>query len=315
MLGGMIFFFYGPNTYALRQELRRLINTYVDRTGSNFGLERIDGTGVTKSELKSSLQAVPLLSTSRLVIIEGLGANKTVAEHIGELLQDMPESTVAAFVDPEVDRRTSYFKTLAAEARTVDFPHLSGAKLDKWIRQEVARQGAKITPAASRRLVEVAGEDQWRLAAEIAKLASFRPEITPITVDELVEPGFGETIFNLVDAMTAGRSGTALKLYRGLILQRTNEIYILTMIIWQLRNLLLAKAAGDLPPNELAKQAGLSPYVSTKAVAKRLDFSLDTLKEAFSAAVDCEYRIKSGQSPAEAAVEQLIYQVAVRARQ
>jgi DNA polymerase III delta subunit len=106
----------------------------------------------------------------------------------------------------------------------------------------------------------------------------------------------------------------ALGLYRGLILQRTNEIYILTMIEWQLRNLLLAKASGDLPPSELTRQAGLSPYVATKAVAKRADFSLETLKTAFLEAVDCEYRVKSGRVPAEAAVEQLIYQVAAQAR-
>ena len=314
MLCGMVFFFYGPNTYALRQEVRRLIDTYVSRTGSDFGLERVDGTKVTEPELRMALQAMPFLSTSRLVIIEDLGTNKPASDHIGDLLGYVGESTVAVFIDSEVDRRTSYFKTLVAEARGVEFAVLTGPKLEKWVRQEVTRQGARITPAASRRLIELAGEDQWRLSGEIAKLANYRSEITPATVDELVEPGFSETIFNLVDAMTAGRSGVALKLYHGLILQRTNEIYILTMIIWQLRNLLLAKAAGDLPPSELTKRAGLSPYVATKAVAKRVDFSLETLKAAFLEAVECEYRIKSGQVPAEAAIEQLIYDVATRAR-
>lgn len=309
----MIFFFYGANSYALRQEVHRLSDAYVSRTGSDFGLERVDGTKVTAQELSAELQTVPFLSTSRLVIVENLGANKVVAGEIERLTTNLPESTVVVFIDTEVDRRTNYFKTLSANAKAVEFVQLSGSKLETWVRQEVTRQSAKISPNATRRLIELVGEDQWRLSSEIGKLANYSEEITPATVEEMVEPAFSDTIFNLVDAMTAGRGGLALKLFQGLILQKTSEIYILTMIQWQLRNLLLAKASGGITPSELTKQTGISPYVATKVVAKRRDFSLDILKVAFAAAVDCEYRIKSGQAPAEAAVEQLIFQISSQA--
>ena len=308
----MIFFFYGQNSYALRQEVRRLTDTYVSKTGSNFGLERVDGLKVTAQELTAELQTVPFLSTSRLVIVQELGSNKTVAGR-SRRSPRMPASTVVVFIDTEVDRRTSYFKTLSGIAKAVEFSQLSGSKLETWVRQEVARQSAKISPNATRRLIELVGEDQWRLSSEIGKLSNYSEEITPATVEEMVEPAFSETIFNLVDAMTAGRGGLALKLFQGLIQQKTSEIYILTMIQWQLRNLLLAKASGGITPSELAKQTGISPYVATKVVAKRRDFSLDILKAAFTAAVDCEYRIKSGQAPAEAAVEQLIFQISSQA--
>lgn len=303
----MTFFFYGPNTYALRQEMQRLIAAYCKKTGSDFGLERIDGAKVTASGLAAALQTTPFLVTSRLVIIEGLGANKGVAGDLAKVIKDVPESTVVIFVDTEVDRRTAYFKTLSADSKPVEFEPLSTMRLEAWVRQEVAKQGGKIGSQAIRRLIELAGEDQWRLSGEIAKLVNYAPEVTPLTVDELVEPSFSETIFHLVDALTAGRTATALRLFRGLVMERTNEIYILTMIQWQLRNLLLAKTAGGLKPSELAKRAGLSPYVASKAVAKAQDFSQEVLAKAFVAAVDCEYQIKSGETPAEVGLEQLIF--------
>ena len=310
----MILFFYGSNTFELRQELGKLTRAFIKRTGSDLGLERIDGAKLGKNELAGMVQAAPFLSSSRLVIIEGLGGNKTVADGLDKILDKVPSTTVLVLADPEIDRRLSYYKqTVAAADQAVEFKPLQGPALEAWVRKEAARHGAKIAPQAIRRLVELAGEDQWRLSGELAKLASYKTAIGVGEVDELVEPGFSETIFNLVDAMTAGRAASALKLYRGLIEQRTAELYILSMVQWQLRNLLFAKASAGMAPPELAKKAGLSPYVATKAAAKQRDFKEDVIKQAVAAAADCEYRIKRGELPAEEAVEQLIWQVAALA--
>lgn len=308
----MVFFFYGPNTYASRQQVNSMVETYIKKTGSNFGLERVEGASANINNLRAALQAIPFLATSRLVIVEKLGANKAAADKVGELVRSVPESTVAVFYETEVDKRTNYFKTLSEQAETVLFEQLSSTQLEAWAKKEIGRLGGSIEPRALRRLVELVGDDQWRLAQEVNKLVNYRPHIEQEQVDGLVQAGFTENIFDLVDAMTSGRAKTALEIYRGLLVERTSEIYVLTMIIWQLRNLLLAKTAGSIPPPELAKRAGMSPYVATKALSKQRQFSEEALKAAFTRAVDCEYRIKSGQIPGELAVEQLIFGIATQ---
>jgi DNA polymerase-3 subunit delta len=310
----MTFFFYGPNTYELRQELGKLTRTFIKRTGSDLGLERVDGQKIGRAELTGLVQAAPFLSSSRLVIIEGLAGNKPISEGLDKLLDKVPATTVLVLADPEIDRRSIYYKQVSVGAnQAVEFKPLQGAALEAWVRKEAARHEAKIAPQAIRRLIELAGEDQWRLSGELAKLASYKPAIGVAEVDELVEPGFSETIFSLVDAMTAGRAATALKLYKGLLEQRTAELYILSMVQWQLRNLLFAKTSVGMAPPELAKKAGLSPYVASKAAAKQRDFREDVIKQAVSAAADCEYRIKRGEVAAQEAVEQLIWRVATLA--
>jgi len=307
----MTLFFYGSNAYALRQQLTTMVEAYRRKAGSDFGLERIDGTSVSVRELSANLAAVPFLATSRLVIVEGAAGNKSAADKLAGVLAGVPESTVAVFVERQPDQRTVGFKALLKADKVVKFEPVTGPRLSVWVKAEAARLGGEIDAAAVRELIDTAGEDQWRLAEEINKLVNFAPKVTAQSVRELVAASVERSIFDLVEAMTAGRTGPALGLYRDLLSQRESEMYVLTMIQWQLRNLLLASSAPDgMSPAELAKEAGLSPYVVGKAMtaAGRMDEA--RLASAYVAAADCEYDIKTGRMRAEAAVEQLIYRVA-----
>lgn len=306
----MIFLFYGPNTYAMRRKLSQMVETYRQRAGSDFGLERVDGSRVGAESLHGLLIATPMFSSSRLVVIESISANKAVAEQALKLLPLVPETTVAVFVEPAIDQRTSFFKALLKAAKPGKFEKLQLAQLNAWVRQQAAKHDAQIEPRAVSLLLEMVGDDQWRLEQEVQKLANYNPAISAESVRELVDPGYHQTIFDLVDAIVAGRLKLALETYRGLLGARTSEIYILTMIIWQLRNLLLAKTAGKMPPAELAKRTGMSPYVAGKATTTASRYSYEMLKTAFQAAVETDYRVKSGEGAGEVLVEHLICRLA-----
>jgi DNA polymerase-3 subunit delta len=238
-----------------------------------------------------------------------------MAEKIAKLMQGVPASTVAVFVDREVDQRTIVFKQLSKADKVVKFEALSGPKLLGWVRAEVERSGGSAEPAAVRELVEMAGEDQWRLGGEINKLVNYDPVVTVTNIRALVASSVEQSIFDLVEAMSAGRTAAALAGYRTLIQQRQSEIYILTMVQWQLRNLLLAKMApSQMSPQELAKAAGMSPYVAGKMAAAQGRIGEKSLRQAYASAADCEFDIKSGRTKAEVAVEQLIYTVTTSAR-
>jgi DNA polymerase-3 subunit delta len=307
----MTIFFYGPNTYALRRQLSQMMETYLTKTGSDFGLVRVDGAAVKAQELSAALMATPFLASSRLVIVEGAATNKSLADKLSAMMTKVPDTTVAVFVEREVDQRTKAYKLLMGADKVVKFEPLSGPKLLGWVKAEVERLGGRIEPPVLRELVETAGEDQWRLSGEINKLVNYAPQVSVEAVRTLVAPSIERSIFDLVEAMAAGRVASALAGYRGLLEQRESEIYILTMIQWQLRNLLLAKTApATMSPGELAKTAGISPYVAGKMAAAQGSVSEAGLKAAYAAAADCEFDIKTGRTKAEVAVEQLIWRVA-----
>jgi DNA polymerase-3 subunit delta len=308
----MIFFFYGPNAYGARHEIHRMTEAYVKKTGSDLGFERIDGSNLNLKSLQSTLQASPFLATSRLVIVDDFGKVKVTSEALEATLAVIPSTTVAVFYDGEVDQRTAYFKTMQKIARTVKFEAMSSSELTNWIMAEAKRLGGSIDRPTAQALLAAAGEDQWRLSGELSKLVSYQTKISKETVALMVVPTLNQSIFDLVEAMTAGRGKAAMSAYHELLAERTNEIYLLTMVIWQLRNLLLARTAVGLAPNDLAKVAGMSPYVAGKAMQAARSFDESTLKQAFLAATECEYRIKSGREPAQPAVERLILEVATK---
>lgn len=306
----MILFFYGPNSYASRRKLQDMVATYKKKTGGDLGLERIEGASTNVKSLVAALQAVPFLTSSRLVIVEYLGANKTASAKIADIIKDVPETTVVVFYEKDVDKRTAYFKHLELDAQVQYFAQLGPTQLAIWIRGQLKAQEAAIEPAAMAELVDRVGDDQWRLEQEILKLANHSQQITRTDVQLLVEPGRDENIFGLVEAIAAGRTNQALTQYQLLLAGGTNEMYMLSMILWQLRNLLLAKTAGAISAAELAKTAAMSPFVAQKSLAKVAQLSEERLKQAFLAATKTEYKIKTGAGRPEELVELLIYNLA-----
>lgn len=305
----MIFFFYGPNTYMLRQKLRQMTATYVEKSGSDFGLERIDGAAVTAEKLRANLQASPFLANSRLVIIENLGKNKAVNAKIQQIISDVPTTTVAVFVETEPDARTTYYKYMLKLTKPVFFEALPQAKLISWAKSEIERFGGTAERDAINLLLDMTNGDQWRLSEEIQKVVNYNVKVTSANVTLLVEAGLDQNVFDLVDAMTGGREGEALRIYQRLLAAREDEFKILGMIEWQLRNLLLAKAAGQIPSAELAKVAGMSPYAAGKMQTASRRYDIEILKTAFKNAVDTEDAMKKGITPSAVAVELLIYRV------
>ncbi len=306
----MIFFFYGPNSFASRRKLQAMVSTFLTKTKSDMGLERIDGATTTVPGLVASLQAVPFLSTSRLVIVEYLGANKSVASQIDKIIAEVPASTVVVFYEKDLDKRSQYFKTLKDKAKAQEFGSLSTSQLLAWIMTETKRLGGSIDRGSANELLNRAGEDQWRLEQELLKLVNYNPKVTKETVGELVDPARDDNIFALVEAVTAGNTETALDRYHDVLDAGGGELYVLSMITWQLRTLIVAKASGGMSAAELARTAGMSPFVAQKATARQASFSFEQLRDAFLAAVDTEYKIKTGAGTPEELVELLIYEVA-----
>lgn len=282
----MILFFYGANTYAARAKLAQLKEQYITKNGNDFGLDQLDGERIKLQELVQQLQAVPFLATSRLIIIENLSKNKTVAEEILDRFEQVPESTIVVLYDPEVDKRGKYFKALSKLPKAVEFKPLAPPALMRWMEEEVIKLGATIDRPATQELLQRCGDDQWRLHGEITKLATHAEKITKADVEALAETSEEQNIFAFLDSVMAGNLRASLGGLERLQAAGQNEMYILTMILWQLRQVLIAKLGGT---PKSSKAVGLARNVDEKR-----------LKDMYTAAVDCEYGIKTGKAqPAE----------------
>lgn len=306
----MVLFFYGPNVYASRQKLRELVARFKKSSGSDFGLERIDGSKATADQIVSAITALPFLGGHRLVVVEDMLANKDIVASVIANLNRVPEVNVVVFYERQADQRTKGFKDLVKVTRAKKFEPLEGSRLVQWLRKTAQDKGGSFDSETAQYLIERAGNDQWRLSQEIAKLINYESKVSKDAIKQLVEPVFEQTIFDLIEAVSDGQLKRALELYQGLRNNKAEPLYILSMLGWQLHNLLIVKAAEELPASEIAKDFGMSPFVinKTRRLNGRVDF--DTLNLTYDSVIETDFKLKTGGGEPDLLMEQLIINLA-----
>jgi DNA polymerase III delta subunit len=107
---------------------------------------------------------------------------------------------------------------------------------------------------------------------ELDKLLIHNPKITRQTIELLTEPTPQSTIFELLEAAFNGNARRAMALYDEQRAMKVEPQQIIAMIAWQLHIIALVKTAGQRSPDQIAKEAKISPFVvkKTASVARKI---------------------------------------------
>jgi DNA polymerase-3 subunit delta len=202
-----------------------------------------------------------------------LGNNKVVSGQIEQIIDSAVDSTDIIFYEPNPDKRTSYFKVLKSQTQLEEFNELDPRELAKWLVDEAKKQAGSLSQADANYLVDRIGANQEQLANELDKLITYDPKISRQTIDLLTEKTPQSKVFDLLDAAFGGNKERALQLYEEQRAQKVEPQAIMAMMAWQLKLLALAKTAGNRTNQQIAKDAGLSPYPIMKAqnLARKID--------------------------------------------
>lgn len=262
----------GTNHYLLKKHLDELADKFTADHGG-LAVERIDAEEADAQAILDSVQSLPFLSARKLVIIRNIGASKAASGQIEQIIDAAGDTTDLIFYEPAPDKRMAYFKVLKAKTELEEFSEMEAGKLAEWLVEEAKNRGGQISRADADYLTERAGAGQEQLANELAKLVTYEPEVTRDTIDRLTEKTPQSKVFDLLDAAFGGNKKRALELYAEQRAQKVEPQAIMAMVAWQLKLLALAKAAGNQSPNQIAKDAGLSPYPVQKAqnLARKID--------------------------------------------
>ncbi len=262
----------GANHYLLKKRLDELVGKFAAWHGE-LAVERIDAEEAEPQAILDSVQSLPFLSARKLVVIRNIGANKTASGQIEQIIDAAGETTDLIFYEPTPDKRVAYFKVLKAKTELEEFHEPEAGELADWLVKEAKKQDGKISRADAGYLVERVGAGQEQLANELAKLVIYEPEVTRDTIDRLTEKTPQSKVFDLLDAAFGGHKKRALELYAEQRAQKVEPQAIMAMVAWQLKLLALAKAAGNKNSNQIAQDAGVSPYPVQKAqnLARKID--------------------------------------------
>ncbi|OGN27413.1 MAG: DNA polymerase III subunit delta [Candidatus Yanofskybacteria bacterium RIFCSPLOWO2_01_FULL_49_17] len=301
----MIIFLYGSDRYRLYQNRDLVVQKFKDKHGA-ISIQTVDGPASdAPAQFKAALSNNSFFNDIQLVIVRDIFSNPASSEKIGELLDqydtlnDRQRIVVAIHPGPKSSARSSEVLKLLLNKKNLvrEFEPLSETQFEKWLKSEARQREVSFAPGAAKHLMLLTGGDSWRAVNELEKLSNYsKGAVTAAAIDELVLTETEPEIFAFIDALGSRNKPKALELlYRELSL-RQDPYYLLSMIIYQFRTLLMVRDAMERTGNAsaIASETGLKPFVVNKMKTAAARYTLQDLRRVYQTLCDLELGAKQG---------------------
>lgn len=315
----MYYFLFGEDTYSINKKIEYLKKRFLKTDPSGINVSEVDGSSINFSNYQSLILTAPFLSSKRLIFIKNVFQNSDneIKKKIVSELKKIPESTILFFVEFVIpDQRSGLFKALNKPKVAQKFDLLTGLSFRNWVKGKLMENGASIEQEALVLFEQYLLGDLWRAESELQKLVLYKKaitenkkiEITSDDINKMVKSESQSNIFDFIDALSNKNSKKAINFFEKLINDGQNELYILTMIIYQYRNMiiisdLLSRGKSQF---EIQKITKIHPFVIKKTLALIKKYNQSLLEKIYFLLQETDFGLKSGKISAEIALPRLI---------
>lgn len=305
----MLYFIFGEDNFRSQKHFFEVRDFYKkqgtpfflcdfsDKLSASFDISAIDN--IFKSNT--------LFSGSKLVVIKNLFKNTDIdfQKQLLTILKnrkiDEAKDIMVIFYENNAVGSNSLRKWLEQKAKRVkEFPLLKKKELERWLIKEEQKMGLKLTSEGRQLLLISFPSDTGSIYCSLEKLALIKKGlISKKLIEENLFLPLSSNIFSFLDNLVEGNTKKAFWLLETLMNQGIHPLYILKMIIFQFRNLLIIK-------NLQTKPSSMHPYVFQKLYPLAKVISLETLKSIFQRLLYYDRRIKQGNIDGEVALEMFL---------
>jgi DNA polymerase-3 subunit delta len=307
----MIIFLYGPDTYRSRQKLNEIIEHYQKIHKSGLNLKILDLKEGNFQDFQNEVQSVSMFAEKKLIVLKDALGNKNFLENFLKNSKKFVESKdIILFYEKGEVPKDKFTEFLKKYGKSQEFQLLNEERLKNWIIKEFESYKVKIEPKALELLISYVGSNLWQMSNEIRKLVNYKrgEKIKKEDVELLVKPKIETDIFKTIDALASKDKKQALELIHKHLEKGDSPLYLLSMINFQFRNLLITK---DLiqkyrSPYILSKVTHLHPYIIKKSYSLTQKFTIQELKKIYQKIYQTDLNIKTGKIELETALDLLI---------
>ena len=301
---------YGEEAYLKKQYKDKLTKAMLPESDTvNYAY--YEGKGTNPAELIDLAETMPFFADRRLIVVDNSGFFKNATPELADYIKNMPETACFIFVESEVDKRGKMYKAVKDKGRAVEMGRQDEKTLLYWLAGMVKKEGKQIKESTARYLVAKTGTDMENLEKEMEKLFSYtlgQTEITVQDVDEICTTQVTNKIFDMVEAVAAKQQKQALDYYYDLLALKEPPMRILYLLARQFKLLMEVKDLSgrgyDKP--QIAKTAGLHPFVAGKYIKQCRSFSKEELRSIMEEAANTEEMVKTGRLNDRMSVELFI---------
>ncbi len=218
----------------------------LDSATREFNREVLDGEEAEPEAIVSALQAFPLRSSRRLVIVrqaEGIGKKKT-SSILLEYFSDPNPRTCAVFIGEKADHRTKFLQALEGKGAIVAFYPPFEKDLLQWVHSRAEQLGNPISDQALFLLLERVGPGLQDLQTELEKLTLGREPGSRIEEENILavtEDRRAGNPFEFAPAVGRLNAQEALRQLRRETRQGESAVFLFSLLVRHFRLLRKAK--------------------------------------------------------------------------
>ena len=214
-------------------------------------------------------------------------------------------------MEEAVDKRNKLYKKVKDLGHIAEMKRQDSAQLARWAATILAQNGRKITPSTMNLFLERVGDDMENIRMELEKLISYTMGSEVVTAEDvkvITTVQITNKIFDMVAAITAGKTKRAMDLYEDLLTLREPPMRILFLLARQFNLLLQVKEllAEHCDQATIAKRTGLQSFVVRNYIPMSRQYAAEELKAAVNDCVQMEEDVKTGKISDLLSVELLI---------
>ncbi len=240
----------------------------------------------------------------------GREVGKDQQKRLIALLDSLSQGICLVFHEDRIDRRQkALLESVESNGVVAVFDRQKPDELVAFLTGLCRRAGVGIERRAAESLVDRCEASMQVIRSESTKLLLYCAAehvnlIDLALVDALCVQDVRGGIFDLTDAIAAGRTDHAVRLLQALLFRKEPTTLIRFLLARHIRNLLIAH--GTQSDGSLASMAGIPPFVASRLRMQARKIPAEPLESFYLRCRDNDFAVKSGKMPDLLALETLV---------
>jgi len=324
-----VYLFFGEEEYLMDYTLKLIKDTFIDKGLEPLNYIELEGQDLEFSTIMNACETLPFMAEKKIVIIKDLPLfkskketekTKTSKEPLIDYIDELEDYLLLIFVEKTKSLRKSnpLYKKIKKYGDIVEFTKLRGSDLDNWIINSFKKFNKNIDKSTINYFIGYSSyfdnkkeRTLYDLENEIIKISNYTPENTDVRkgeIESLMAKPLEMNVFNLLNSISQKNGEEALKLFNEMYISNEPILFILHMIVRQIRNMLKYKiltGKGYTRGDSLKKMA-LSEYEYKKVSNQSNNFTIEQLEKALNHCLETDKTIKTSSIDDKLAMEILI---------
>ena len=272
-------------------------------SGAN-GVELFEGDAATPESVAAALNAMTFAIGRRFIVVDGVESwkERELEPLAAAMAAIAPDTTVAFFAREESRKKAPnglHEAVRKAGGNISAEESVKSWELPKWVIGQARGLGLQLEPDAARALISSVGDRQQRLLRELEKLALWaRPgaQLGPAEVEEIAAPSAERRTWTLADALVAGDTQAATRVYLTLRAQGERVPGLLYWMAQRVRTALEIAQALDRgePPAQIKRGLRMPSRAADRLIADARSSGSAQLQRALEQIADLELASRGG---------------------